>query len=141
MGHFTSVLTIPRYFYAATFLSDRSRLRTRLGSRPVNTFPRAIIAQPLSDYALAHFTYRNPKPPFSSDRRPSGRHDGFREKDAATFLFFLGTLIDRRKKKEPSRLRMDLKREKKKYESYYRKDITWNYSRAFVVFRSLPETL
>lgn len=49
----------------------------------------------VSDYALAHFTYRNPKPPFSSDRRPwSSRRISRREKARPLSFFSLCLLID-----------------------------------------------
>lgn len=75
-------------------------LRTSLGSWPVNTSLRDYRAT-MSAYALAHFTYRNSKPPFSNDRRPwiSVTKDFvFRGKTRSlSFSFF--SLIDRRKKK------------------------------------------
>lgn len=91
MAHLTPSLPVPRDFYATTFLFPIVRGCGHLGSRPVNTFPyRATV----SDYALAHITYRNPKPPFSSDRRPwSSRRILYRgETRSLSFFFFFLSL-------------------------------------------------
>lgn len=93
-GSFHQVLTIPRDFYATTFLSDHSRLRTSWQPTRKHLSSSDYRAT-VSDYALAHFTYRNPKPPFSSDRRPwSSRRISYREKARSlSFFFFIFRLL------------------------------------------------
>lgn len=50
----------------------------------------------MSAYALAHFTYRNSKPPFSNDRWPSRRILFQGNKDTVTFFFSFNRLARKR---------------------------------------------
>lgn len=140
MGHFTNVLTIPHYFYDFSFRSFA--VADRLGSRPVNTFPRAILSR--NRVWLRAGALHLPKSKTTFLEWPQAvvvTTDFVSRKDATTFLSFLFfSFINRLTKKKDVVFLYEFQ-EKKKYEFYYRKDITSNYSRAFVVFRSLPETL
>lgn len=50
----------------------------------------------MSAYALAHFTYRNSKPPFSNDRWPSRRILFQGNKDTVTFFLSFNRLAGKR---------------------------------------------
>lgn len=85
-------LPVLRDFYATIFLSDCSRLRTSLGSWPINIFPCAIIAQPclLTRWRASLTEIRN-----HLSRMAAGRHEGFCFKETKTrSLFFFSALSD-----------------------------------------------
>lgn len=101
-GSFHQVLTIPRDFYATTFLSDRGC--GHLGSRPVNTFLRAIISR--NRVWLRAGALHLPKSKTTFLEWPQAvvvTTDFVSGKGTVTFLFFVSRLTG---KKEISLLRI-----------------------------------
>lgn len=102
----------PAYFYDFSFRSFA--VADRLGRRPVNTFPRAIIAQPCltTRWRTSLTEIQNHLSRVTAGR---GRHDGFRVGERrghfSPFLFVL--LIDWWEKKMPL-FCMNWKKKKKK---------------------------